>query len=220
MVKSQSEFTETSRTRAREIKARMHEAGTPVTLQQAYELLAKESGYRTWAAMKASAAASDIGVAASNQERSTEGDLAATPRFRELLALAQKELAEVVEREGFNPLSVASGAAYNLSQSLDEDTLRRIHGVEPWLTRVDFNDGENQANFGKPRTELDRMRFAVAVAVLDRIDLSPYAKLLASYGWQPYAIERLQGRVAITYEEEGKIVMDGVSYPVTTIRSF
>lgn len=53
MTKTASNFIEECRTRARAMKAERGEQGESVSLTQAYELLAKESGYRTWAAMRA-----------------------------------------------------------------------------------------------------------------------------------------------------------------------
>jgi len=53
MTEKVSKFIESCRTRARAIKKRHEDLGSPVTLAQAYELLAAADGYRTWAAMKA-----------------------------------------------------------------------------------------------------------------------------------------------------------------------
>jgi len=53
MAGKTSAFIETSRTRARAIKARHEELGSPISLAQAYELLAAADGHRTWAAMRA-----------------------------------------------------------------------------------------------------------------------------------------------------------------------
>jgi len=53
MAEKTSAFIESSRTRARAIKARHEELGSPVSLAQAYELLAAADGHRTWAAMRA-----------------------------------------------------------------------------------------------------------------------------------------------------------------------
>lgn len=52
-TKTVSPFIDSSRTRARSIQARQSELGSPVTLAQAYELLAAADGFRTWAAMRA-----------------------------------------------------------------------------------------------------------------------------------------------------------------------
>ncbi|MNU52826.1 hypothetical protein D3C71_418460 [compost metagenome] len=53
MTKTASNFIEECRTRARTLKAERKELGNPVSLGQAYELLAQATGYRTWAAMRA-----------------------------------------------------------------------------------------------------------------------------------------------------------------------
>jgi hypothetical protein len=53
MTKTASNFIEECRTRARALKAERNEIGNPVSLGQAYELLAQQTGYRTWAAMRA-----------------------------------------------------------------------------------------------------------------------------------------------------------------------
>ena len=60
MAEKTSAFIESSRTRARAIKARHEELGTPIPLAQAYELLAAADGHRTWAAMRAAGEAQTV----------------------------------------------------------------------------------------------------------------------------------------------------------------
>lgn len=52
MTKTASNFIEECRTRARALKAARQAQGDTVSLAQAYEMLAKATGYRTWAAMR------------------------------------------------------------------------------------------------------------------------------------------------------------------------
>jgi hypothetical protein len=52
MTKTVSNFIEECRTRARALKAERQARGETVSLAQAYELLARATGYRTWAAMR------------------------------------------------------------------------------------------------------------------------------------------------------------------------
>ncbi|MBY3157343.1 hypothetical protein HFO56_34015 [Rhizobium laguerreae] len=53
MTKTVSDFIDTCRTRARQLKARQEEMGNTISLAQAYELMAAVDGHRTWAAMRA-----------------------------------------------------------------------------------------------------------------------------------------------------------------------
>lgn len=53
MSSQSSKFIDSARTRARSIKGRLKDLGTPVSLAQAYEVLAAANGHRTWAAMRA-----------------------------------------------------------------------------------------------------------------------------------------------------------------------
>lgn len=59
MTGNVSPFIDDCRTRARAIKARHDRTGTPVSLGQAYELLAQSEGFRTWGAMRAAGEAKE-----------------------------------------------------------------------------------------------------------------------------------------------------------------
>lgn len=62
MTRQTSEFTEKCRTRARAVKVRLDAMGKPVSLAQAYEVIAAEDGFRTWAAMKATVNMESVSV--------------------------------------------------------------------------------------------------------------------------------------------------------------
>ncbi|MBY3432569.1 hypothetical protein HFN89_00080 [Rhizobium laguerreae] len=187
MVKLQSEFTETSRTRVREIKARMHEAGTSVTLQQAYELLAKESGYRTWAAMKTSMEAIE------NANQLTEagtpcvevGETETWPLLDECRSRTQETFIALMRYYGGNPVSVSARVAYDIADALSASQVREVFSNAPELADIDTRDEYYRSFFGDPKTTLDSMRFAIAV------------DLMKSTVLRPNNARRLRGRAAL-----------------------
>lgn len=222
VTKKTSDFIETSRTRAREIKARQSAAGNPVTLAQAYELLASESGYRTWAAMKS---ADDAKVASAPRQSVP----AAVPSITlaDLVNKAQDDFRGMMGDTGYNPASVSSATAYNISRDLSDRELYALLAAEPSLSEVDIYDEESQANFGVPRTALETIRFGVAVTLLEGIDMTFYAGLVEQYGHRPAVLRlrrqqqeararQVNDRVIV---EHGSIVIDGVSYSTSTVTS-
>lgn len=217
MVNQQSKSIETSRTRAREIKRSMESVGTPIKLQQAYELLAKESGFRTWAAMKASVEAAEKAEPVTAASSSLVVGKT-TSLLDELRWKAVDDFVEMMGDHGYNPASVAAGVAYDIVEELTIAQVTEAFSDDPRLADIDTDDEENQSFFGKPETAVDAMRFAIGVELMENIDLRPYAELVAGYGHQR-TLARLhdQQRRKVLTSEESSIVIDGVSYPVTRI---
>lgn len=109
MSKTVSKFMETSRTRARAIKARNEEMGSKITLGQAYEMLAAADGFRNWATMKATMDVVDARPQASSETGYATGDHCVSFRMTRRTSID----AEV--GEGEDDLSILNGARIQMS---------------------------------------------------------------------------------------------------------
>lgn len=222
MSKNNSDFVNESRDRAWEIKDARTAAGKPVTLSQAYEIMASTAGFRTWAAMKATMERD----APARIETKTPRPIEAT--LKDLIRQAQSDFEDMMGENGYNPSSVSSSAAYIITRDLGSGHLRRLLAAHPEIDEADLDDYENQANFGEPRSATEVIRFSVAVTILENIDLTFYAADVEKYGNRP-ALVRLRNQQAAVREanegktgvviENGSIVIDGVSYGMTSITS-